>query len=172
MEKQVITTIPLSQPWELKFPDGWGAPASLQISELKPWKDLDTSTEAKAFSGTVEYSSTFNIDNTSGNRFILDLGRVDMIAEIIINGKPVRTVWTTPYKADVTKAVRPGKNTLQVKVTSTWFNRLVYDAGQPESNRKTWVLRWPDKNEPLRESGLMGPVTLSIENKQTMSHET
>lgn len=163
VEKQVITTIPLSQPWELKFPDGWGAPASFQISELKPWKDLDTSTEAKAFSGTVEYSSTFNIDNTSGNRFILDLGRVDMIAEIIINGEPVRTVWTTPYKADVTKAVRPGKNTLQVKVTSTWFNRLVYDAGQPESNRKTWVLRWPDKNEPLRESGLMGPVTLSIE---------
>ena len=163
VEKQVIATIPLSQPWELKFPDGWGTPASLQISELKPWKDLDTSTEAKAFSGTVEYSSTFNIDNTSGNRFILDLGKVDMIAEIIINGEPVRTVWTTPYKADVTKAVRPGKNTLQVKVTSTWFNRLVYDAGQPESNRKTWVLRWPDKNEPLRESGLMGPVTLSIE---------
>ncbi|RHJ82558.1 glycosyl hydrolase [Parabacteroides sp. AM08-6] len=162
MEKKVTGTISLDQPWELKFPAGWGAPASIQISELKPWKELDVSAEAKAFSGTVEYSSTFNVDKLPDAQFILNLGKVDMIAEVILNGKPVQTVWTSPYQVDITKAVQSGENSLTVKVTSTWFNRLVYDAAQPEAERKTWVLRWPDKNEPLRESGLLGPVAITV----------
>ena len=56
-----------------------------------------------------------------------------------------------------------GRNTLTVDVTGSWFNRLVYDAGRPEAGRKTWVLRWPDRNAPLRESGLLGPVILRRE---------
>lgn len=161
-EKQIIATTTLNQPWTLKYPAGWGAPESIQISELKPWKDLDVPAEAKAFSGTVEYSSTFHIDKQSGAQFILNLGNVDMIAEVSLNGKPLRTVWSAPYSVDITDAVQSGENSLVVKVTSTWFNRLVYDAGLPEADRKTWVLRWPDKEAPLRDSGLTGPVTITV----------
>ena len=160
--KRLVETISLDRPWMLKFPDGWGAPVTLRISELKPWKDLDLPDEGKAFSGTVEYASSFNVDKIPDAQFVLDLGNVDMIAEIILNGKPVRTLWTTPYSTDITDAVRPGTNSLTVKVTSTWFNRLVYDAGQSEAGRKTWVLKWPDKDSPLKESGLLGPVSIAI----------
>ena len=45
-------------------------------------------------------------------------------------------------------------------MTNTWFNRLVYDAARPENDRKTWVLKWPDQNAPLKESGLLGPVSI------------
>ena len=56
--------------------------------------------------------------------------------------------------------VKEGENTLEIDVTSTWFNRLVYDASQPEDMRKTWVIAGPEAGKPLRQTGLLGPVTL------------
>lgn len=160
--KMKVVNYSLNQPWELKFPDGWGAPAFIRIPELKPWRELDIPVEGKAFSGTVEYTSTFDIDKKNGSQFILNLGKVDMIAEVLLNGKPLRTLWTTPYCVDITDAVQSNTNTLTVKVTSTWFNRLVYDAGQEETSRKTWVLSWPNKNASLKDTGLLGPVSITV----------
>ncbi len=162
--KEIISTIPLNTAWNLSFPSGWGAPESLTIRELKPWKDLDLPAEAKAFSGTVEYSLTFDAGTVKrGTNYTLNLGEVEMIASVSLNGKKLQTVWTPPYQVDITDAIKSGTNKLSVQVTSTWFNRLVYDAGQPEANRKTWVLSWPDKNAPLRNSGLLGPVSVIVE---------
>jgi hypothetical protein len=84
-----------------------------------------------------------------------------MIAVVTLNGKKLRTLWTPPYRLDVTDALKSGENTLQVEVTGTWFNRLVYDANQPEEQRKTWTFNGPKKDATLRDSGLLGPVTLS-----------
>jgi hypothetical protein len=151
----------LSGTWTLTFPTGWGAPASCRTSELKAWKELALSPEAKAFSGTVTYTTVFDAGKVKkGETYLLDLGHVEMIAEVTLNGKKLHTLWTPPYRLDVTDALKSGKNTLQVEVTSTWFNRLVYDANQPEEQRKTWVIAGPKKEEALRESGLLGPVVL------------
>jgi len=49
---------------------------------------------------------------------------------------------------------------LRIDVTSTWFNRLAYDAGLPENERKTWTISAPPKNTPPKPAGLIGPVTL------------
>jgi hypothetical protein len=158
-EPNALTPLPITGAWTLTFPDGWGAPETLEIAELKAWKDLDLSQEGKAFSGSVTYSTAFDAgDVKPGNRYEIDLGRVDMLAAVTLNGKPLRTLWASPYRLDVSEAIRSGGNILNVEVTGTWFNRLVYDAGQPEAKRKTWTLRGPDKNAPLRESGLLGPV--------------
>jgi hypothetical protein len=158
------TPVPLTSPWTLSFPAGWDAPASLQITELAAWKDLDLSPEARAFSGTVSYTTTFDAGEVKPEtHFSLDLGRVEMIAEVSLNGKALRTLWASPYRLDLTGAVQSGVNTLAVKVTGTWFNRLVYDAGQPEDKRKTWTINGPAGDAPLRESGLLGPVRLSTE---------
>jgi hypothetical protein len=61
---------------------------------------------------------------------------------------------------DITDALQPGENRLSIEVTSTWFNRLVFDAGQPEANRKTWTRAGPNKDNALRKSGLLGPVAV------------
>ncbi|MDR1202582.1 MAG: hypothetical protein LBL58_13285 [Tannerellaceae bacterium] len=151
----------LSDSWTLAFPSGWGTPSSFKVSELKAWKDLDLSPEAKAFSGTVTYTTTFDAGKIKkGTVYSLDLGRVEMIAVITLNGKKLRTLWAPPYRLDVTNALKLGKNILQVEVTSTWFNRLVYDANQPEEQRKTWTIAGPKKETALKDSGLLGPVIL------------
>lgn len=163
--KKEINTIPLNGQWTLAYPSGWGAPATLQVTELKAWKDMDVSAEAKAFSGTVTYTTEFEIENVKPDTdYRLHLGQVDMIAVVKLNGKELRTVWAPPYQADLTDAIRLGKNQLTVEVTSSWFNRLVYDAKQSEEKRKTWVIRWPDGNAPLRSTGLLGPVSVAVVN--------
>lgn len=152
-----------TEPWTVRFPKGWGAPKSLRVAELRPWKSLDMSAEGKAFSGTAEYHSSFNVDAIDKDAsYKLDLGAVENIAEVYVNGEYVRTLWTAPYESDVTAYLRAGKNTVTVKVTGTWFNRLVFDAGQPEPARKTWVIKWPDPKSELRDSGLLGPVSVKV----------
>ncbi|MDR1517832.1 MAG: hypothetical protein LBS52_07055 [Dysgonamonadaceae bacterium] len=154
--------IELRQPWKLHFPSGWGAPDSLRINELKAWKDLDISPGGKAFSGTVTYSTTFELPKHHSSKIVLDLGDVEMIATVRLNGVKYNSLWTQPYRLDISDAIHEGKNDLQVEVTSTWFNRLVYDASQPEADRKTWTISGP-KDKPLRKSGLLGPVAIRIE---------
>lgn len=150
--------------WTVRFPEGWGAPDSLSLGRLAAWRDMPMSEEGRAFSGTARYETAFEAERCGdGQRLVLSLGKVERIAEVRVNGRRVATLWTYPYEADITDFVVDGRNTLSVEVTGSWFNRLVYDAARPEAERKTWVLRWPDPGAPLRESGLLGPVTLRRE---------
>ena len=131
----------------------------MEINALAPWCELPMSKEGQAFSGSATYTTTFNWSNES-KEVMLDLGKVSMIAEVFINDQKVRTLWCCPYVANITSFINEGKNKLQVKVTSTWFNRLVYDASLPEAERKTWTIAGPSADAQLKEYGLLGPVNL------------
>ena len=134
-------------------------PEKVQLDKLKPWKDIGDTREARAFSGTAEYSAEFEIsEKTDSSAIYLDLGRVETLAEVEVNGVKVGKLWAYPYKVDITKVVKCGVNTLKVAVTDTWFNRLVYDAALPAEERRTWTINGPSKDKPLKESGLLGPV--------------
>ena len=146
--------------WSLTFPEGWGAPAQMETEQLKPWCELQLSDEAKAFSGTVTYTTSFSLDAPASGNIKLNLGAVSSIAEVRVNGKSAGTLWCSPYIAEIGEYVQQGENILEVDVTSTWFNRLVYDAALKESERKTWVINGPGSGNKLVPYGLMGPVSI------------
>ena len=148
-------------PWRLTFPEGWGMPGIVTLDSLKPWKEIGATPEARAFSGTAVYETEFTVGALDpGAVVVLDLGRVESLAQVEVNGKKFDDVWSYPYRLDVTCAVKEGSNKLKVSVTDTWFNRLVYDAGQPEEKRRTWTIAGPSANAALRDSGLIGPVRI------------
>lgn len=150
-------------PWTVSFPEGWGAPQNLEISVLKPWSELPLTDEGKAFSGRAEYSTTFHVDSVSvGKSALLDLGKVSYVAEVTVNGKQVHTLWCSPFVLDIGEYLTSGENRLEVAVTSTWYNRLVYDASLPENERRTWTINGPAAGSELKDSGLTGPVTLTF----------
>ena len=160
VEKVELTnTQSIDNKWTVQFPEGWGAPAELEVETLAPWCEWPMSKEGQAFSGSATYTTTFNWSNES-KEVVLDLGKVNMIAEVFVNDQKVRTLWCTPYAADITSYVKQGENKLQVKVTSTWFNRLAFDASLPEAERKTWTIEGPKADAKLKEYGLLGPVNL------------
>lgn len=155
----LANTQSIDNKWTVQFPEGWGAPAELEVETLAPWCEWPMSKEGQAFSGTATYTTTFNWSNEN-KEVVLDLGKVSMIAEVFVNDQKVRTLWCTPYATDITPYVKPGENKLQVKVTSTWFNRLAFDASLPEAERKTWTIEGPKADAQLKEYGLLGPVNL------------
>ena len=146
--------------WSIAFPEGWGAPAHIETRQLKPWCELPVSDEAKAFSGTVRYTTTFTHDSLDPSRMQLDLGIVSSIAEVKVNGKDAGILWCSPYIAEIGHLVQPGENLLEIEVTGTWFNRLVYDASLEESERKTWVIHGPRSGALYVPYGLIGPVSI------------
>ncbi len=66
--------------------------------------------------------------------FFLDLGAVEVMAEVIVNGVNKGIFWSRPYLIDVTDVLKPGENTLEIKVTNQWTNRLIGDEQLPEEN--------------------------------------
>jgi hypothetical protein len=159
---QTITSVPIDNDWVLTFPAKSGIEKPITLKTLQAWKDLDVSPEGKAFSGTATYTTKFNVNATGSptDRVVLDLGKVDMVAEVFVNGKKARTLWSNPYKTDITALIQTGDNELRIDVTSTFYNRLVYDANQPLELRQTWTISPPKPNQPLRPTGLLGPVNV------------
>jgi hypothetical protein len=157
----------LSKPWKVAFPgvEGWETPTDWPA--LVSWHEHPDD-RVKYFSGTATYTTGFELPAGTlrpGLRLALDLGAVDVIAEVKVNGTDVGTVWKRPFAIDITDAARPGENRLEVRVTNLWQNRLIGDGRQPPEARTTFTTarpRVPRKN--LLPSGLLGPVRVRFEH--------
>ena len=97
----------------------------------------------------------------ANKRITLNLGLVKNVAEVRLNGLNLGVVWAEPFSVDITDAVKPTGNKLEVDVINLWPNRLIFDAGLPAEKRLTRTSITMDPNAPLLDSGLLGPVTLS-----------
>ena len=151
-------------PWSLAFQPDRGAPASITLDNLISWPNSEDK-GVKYFSGTATYTKTIDAKSewlTKGRHIWLDLGDVKNLAEVEVNGKSLGIVWHTPYKVDITGAIKPGANQLVVKVTNAWVNRLIGDQQPDATTKYTFTVVKPYKaNSPLQPSGLIGPVTIS-----------
>jgi hypothetical protein len=138
----------LDGPWHIAFQPGRGAPAAIDLPALQSLH-LNAEPGVKYFSGTATYTRTFDVPTgwlESDRRVVLDLGRVEVIAEIWLNGRQAGTVWKEPYRLDVTDAVRTGANQLEVRVATLWPNRLIGDELLPAEN--AYGLRDEQGNDP------------------------
>lgn len=145
--------------WNVAFQEHRGAPETAVFDSLYSYT-RSVVQGIKYFSGTATYTKSFTLAPAQG-RIVLDLGDVENLAEVLINGKKVRTLWKEPYTMDITDALNEGENSLQVRVTNLWPNRLIGDAGLPESQRITFCgYPFYNADSPLRDGGLLGPVTL------------
>ena len=126
--------------WDVSFQPNRGAPASVTFERLSSWSE-NADTGVKYFSGTATYIKTISAPAEwfqPGARLWLDLGDVKNLAEVTVNGNPFGIVWKTPFRVDVTDALRPGANQVEVKVTNLWVNRLIGDQ-QPGAKKYTYT---------------------------------
>ena len=176
----------IAGPWDVEFPAGWGAPPRVSFERLISWTS-HPDRGVKYFSGTASYRRRIDISADmvgDGRKLYLDLGRVQVIAEVRLNGKDLGILWKPPFRVELTAAARAGANDLEIRVTNLWPNRLIGDDFLPEDTDRNGfqLTRWPQwlldgkpsptgkvtfstwkhwtKDDPLLESGLLGPVTL------------
>ncbi len=147
------------------------------------------------FSGVGEYTTSVDVsaaETSRGRRVWLDFGEGTLLAGlrpgerasnngfralleppireaavIEVNGQRVGSLWTPPYRIDITSAVRPGSNTLRVLVGNTAMNHM---AGRPLPDYRLLNLRYGERFVPqdMKDvqplpSGLTAPVKLVIE---------
>jgi len=158
LPQQIIS---IDRPWTVTFDNKMRGPAQpVTFDTLIDWS-RSPNDSIKYYSGTAWYHNTFTIDNpTTASHYILDLGLARAIAKVTVNGTALGGVWTPPYQVDITSALHPGANELEIKVVNTWVNRLIGDARLPAPDRKTSVRFGPDAHSPLQSSGLLGPVVI------------
>ena len=151
--------------WSVSFPPGRGAPAALQMPRLRPLNEASDN-GVRYFSGTASYFSSTTIQKSwfeAKHDIVLDLGEVNDIAEVAVNGRTLGQLWKAPYRINVRPYLKPGNNKIEVRVTNLWVNRLIGDAQQvttPVTFTQGPAYR---KDAPLRASGLVGPVRFSLE---------
>ncbi|GAB3170808.1 glycosyl hydrolase [Telluribacter humicola] len=133
----------LAGPWRVNFPPDLGAPAQITLPELQSLHKHEQP-GVKYFSGTATYTKQFDIPASTlvagtneKRRVFLDLGQVEVIAEVTVNGRDMGTLWTRPYRVDITDAIKAGSNNVEIKVTNQWPNRLIGDEQQPDTVKYT-----------------------------------
>ncbi|HEV7347068.1 glycosyl hydrolase [Telluribacter sp.] len=160
----------LTGEWKLDFVKGVPSlPASATLPALTSW--TTTSDSAGYFTGTARYTLSFDVPASvvKSKGVTLDLGDVREVAEVRLNGKPVGTAWSVPFRLELPEGILKEKgNLLEIEVTNLSANymRLVdkvspgwkkfYDINIVDIQYKRFdASKW----EPMP-SGLLGPVRL------------
>lgn len=193
--------IDLSSDWTVHFPAQQGAASKMAFARLIDWTEHEDD-RLKYFSGTATYTRTFKLDEfqSEGLRYILDLGSVDVVADVIVNGKEAGVLWMAPFEIDLTEHLERGENTLEIRITNQWANRLIGDENfprhdgyrkegyvpDPNSEMPDWYVNnepmpagpretfcghgFYTKGDALEPSGLKGPVTIRYERVVKLSN--
>jgi hypothetical protein len=160
------TLAAIDGPWAVSFEAGRGAPASVTLAGLSDWAS-SVDPGVKYFSGLGTYTKTLQVPATwfeKGARVWIDLGEVKNLAAVTVNGINLGVTWHAPYRIDVTSALKPGANEIEIGVVNAWVNRLIGDE-QPGATRITFTDVKPYRaDSPLLPSGLLGPVTIIRED--------
>lgn len=104
------------------------------MGTLQSWAE-HSDPAIRYYSGTAAYRTSIELPSGPAQknvRRVLDLGRVCDVAEVKVNGKTAAVLWTPPFRADVTKFVKPGRNEIEILVANRWVNRLIGDEQLPE----------------------------------------
>lgn len=175
----------ISGPWKVNFDPKWGGPATTVFDSLIDWTS-STNNGIKYYSGIAVYKKSFIISEISRNpslKYFIELGEVNNLARVKLNGKDLGVAWAAPFKLDITSALKAGENSLEIEVVNLWPNRLIgdefkpYDGivngewpkwlleGKPRTSGRYTFTTWNHftRDSKLLKSGLMGPVRITIQ---------
>ncbi|MEO5564721.1 MAG: glycosyl hydrolase, partial [Chitinophagaceae bacterium] len=160
--------------WKIEFLDGGPVlPTTVNNGKLGSWTGW-TGDEVKNFSGTAKYSITFAKPAGNATSWLLDLGKVNETAEVILNGKKVATLIGPVFQTVIPSSSLQQTNKLEIIVANLMANRISY----MDRNNMPWKIFY-NTNMPARRrenakngifdasswkplpSGLSGPVTIT-----------
>jgi len=148
-EARVVENLPVNGTWLLK-----AGPVTRTVTALFDWA---ADPGLRGFSGSATYTTVVSVPVSlvEDRRLVLRLGEVRDVAEVRVNGRDLPPLLFAPYEVDVTGFIRPGENTLEVRVTNTQTNELLARGADLAGLFKDEVFKTPMR------SGLLGPVSLS-----------
>ena len=140
---------------------------TIQRQELFDWSKEEDE-QIRYYSGTVVYKTTFRWKSKvkEAQQVYLNLGKVCDLATVRVNGIDCGTIWTAPYRADITAALKKGVNELEIEVTNTWANALKgADEGKAPFDGIWTNAKYRRAENALLPAGLLGPLNFEVANK-------
>jgi len=160
--------------WTVTFLNGGPSiPAPVKVTDLGSWTSIEGEAY-KNFSGTAKYSISFSKPAGSAAAWLLDLGKVDATAEVLLNGKKITTLIGPDFSVVIPAADIKENNSLEIIVANLMANRIAW----MDKNNMAWK-KFYNTNMPARKrensknglfdasgwtplpSGLSGPVTIT-----------
>jgi len=127
------------------FPDPVRLECGSGVVALGDWSKAGV---LECYSGGAWYRKTVTLTPQQARGGItLDLGKVVATAEVRVNGQVAGIRVAPPWRADISKQVKPGENRIEVLVFNTLANHY---------------LTIPTRYRGELTSGLLGPVTLEV----------
>ena len=157
----VIPQQVLKDNWSVKFNNAFGGPAGpVNFKKLVDWSQ-STNDAIKYYSGTATYSQQFEWNKSTASNLWLDMGQVNNLATVYVNGINCGTAWIYPFRINIGKAIKKGRNDIRIEVSNTWANRLIGDHALPQDKQITWTnATYRLDGKPLLPAGLLGPIQL------------
>jgi hypothetical protein len=160
--------------WKVEFIEGGPVlPAVTEIDELISWTEFEDTT-SKDFSGTALYTINFIKPKTKADAWALNLGRVYESASMVLNGNDLGSYVGPDFRIIIDKKQLKKKNSLEIKVSNLMANRIAYMDRNNIEWKKFYNINFAAKYRQNtrdgifdasswqpRESGLIGPVTLT-----------
>lgn len=157
-DHESAASIHLRKDWELTFPSLENN-TDIKTDSLFDWSTSSTA-GIRYFSGTATYSNSITLKKKQlkAEQVILNLGEVKNMATVRINGKAFPVMWKAPFLLDITAALKPGENKIEIDVTNLWPNRMIGDEQEPDD------IEWsePLKYEYAPDSPIVGYFMKSI----------
>lgn len=137
----------------------------VDISSLKSLTEFEDSS-IKYFAGkatyTIHFKGTKETKNSRDDQY-LNLGDLDAVAEVILNGKHLGYYWIPNSEIAIPNLIK-SNNTLEITVATVVRNRLIGDYIQYGKVKNLFttstVDRFFDKDKLLKPSGLIGPIQI------------
>ncbi len=143
------TSIILKSPWKVTLKGTDGKSKSLTLDKLI---DFSKREDLKTFAGNIIYENTFKLAD-GGNVKYLQLGETHGVAEIKINDQKIVTQWYGSPVYDISRFVKKGNNTIQVKLVTTLGNYM-------KSLKENKVAQEWTSYQPFFPVGMIGPVRI------------
>jgi hypothetical protein len=149
--------------WTLTLPPESGWDKAVKSALPVSWSSVkEFPRQVQAFSGTGIYETTFTLPEAG--EWVLDLGTVEVLAEVFVNVQHVSRLWSSPYRCDIGMFVRKGKNSLKIAVSNTQRNMVIYESQFPHEKRRLYMKPipgyWPKADAPFVPAGIVGPVEI------------
>jgi hypothetical protein len=144
--------LPVVAVWDVELRPAAGAPFRRRFPQLFDLSLAAGDPEVAGFGGVAVYRADF--DAPGPERTLLSLGTVEGVSEVRLNGRPLGRRWWGRHLYDAKGMLRPGRNVLEVEVTTTLGNFMrTRTADDPVARGWSWWF-------PPIPAGLLGPVQL------------
>jgi hypothetical protein len=142
----------LRGPWKLQLaPAGSDIKIQRELPHLVDFSQQENDEQMRYFGGVATYQIDF--DGANLHDAIMDLGEVYDVSEVTLNGVGLGARWWGRHRYDLTGAIRPGSNHLQIKVATMLANLMQHKKEDAAAQR------WASWAPPIS-AGLVGPVRL------------